>query len=116
ATRVPGILAICSMPHDRRRRPSCGYWLRRGIASRVTTAPQALREPRRLLLRSHGLTFTDVLKPRCGRGHVEKGRSGLTGVCGARNVLPRAPEIGTSGRTVIRTGMPALTRHGRSSE
>src|SRR5699024_10611964 len=90
--------------------------LGRGTASRLTTAPEALREPRRLLLRSHGLTSTDVRKPRCGRGHVEKGRSGLTGVCGARNVLPRAPEIGTSGRTVIRTGMPALTRHARPSE
>src|SRR5699024_9321322 len=112
----PGTLATCSMTHGRRRRPSCGAWLRRGIARCVRTASEALREPRRLLLRSHGLTATEVRKPRCGRGHVEKGRSVLAGVCGARNVLPRAPEIGTSGRTVIRTGMPALTGHGRSSE
>ena len=52
----------------------------------------------------------------CGRGHPEKGRSGLTGPRNPRNVLPRAQEIGTADRPMVERLELVLTWGGRFSE
>lgn len=52
----------------------------------------------------------------CGRGHPEKGRSGLTGSRNPRNVLPRAQEIGTADRPMVERLELVLTWDGRFSE
>lgn len=52
----------------------------------------------------------------CGRGHLEKGRSGLTGSRNPRNVLPRAQEIGTADRPMVERLELVLTWGGRFSE
>ena len=52
----------------------------------------------------------------CGRGHLGKGRSGLTGSRNPRNVLPRAQEIGTADRPMVERLELVLTWGGRFSE